>query len=70
VQRLAHSLPRSSSPSSATAGGGSAGGGSSQGGGQSSAPAAAPKHYDAKDASNDGEVQKMIDQSKQSGGKA
>jgi hypothetical protein len=29
-----------------------------------------PKQYDAKDASNDGEVQKMIDQSKQSGGKA
>ena len=62
VQSLARSLPRSS-PSSGSAG---AGGGSGQGGSQS-APAAKP--YNAKDASNDREVEQMIDQSKQGGGK-
>jgi hypothetical protein len=63
VQSLARSLPRSS-PSSGSAG---AGGGSGQGG-SPSAPAA--KSYNAKDASNDREVEQMIDQSKQGGGKA
>ena len=62
VQSLARSLPRSS-PSSGSAG---AGGGNGQGGSQS-APAAKP--YNAKDASNDREVEQMIDQSKQGGGK-
>ena len=69
VQRLAHSLPRSSSSSGGTAGS-SSGGGGGQGGAQAAASAAAPKQFSAKDASNDREVQQMIDQSKKDGGKA
>jgi len=68
VQRLAHSLPRSSSSSGAAAGGSA--GGAGQSGGQGAGTAAAPKQFNAKDASNDREVQQMIDQSKKDGGKA
>ena len=71
VQQLAHSLPRSSQSSSTGASGGSGGGGGQgQAGAQSSTPAPAPKPYNAADASNDREVQQMIDQSKPGGGKA
>ena len=71
VQQLAHSLPRSSPSSSAGASGGSGGGGGEgQTSAQSSAPAPAAKPFNAADASNDGEVQQMIDQSKKGGGKA
>ena len=66
VQQLAHSLPRSSKSS----GGSSSGGGQSQASAQSSTPAPAAKPFNAADASNDREVQQMIDQSKQGGGKA
>jgi len=69
VQQLAHSLPRSSSSSTPGASGGSGGGGG-QSSAQSSTPAPTPKPYIAADASNDREVQQMIDQSKQGGGKA
>ena len=67
VQSLARSLPRSSSS------GGSAGSAAQSGGSgrsASAAPAPSAKPFNAKDASNDGEVQQMIDQSKQTGGKA
>ena len=67
VQSLARSLPRSSSS------GGSSGSAAQSGGSSQSAAAAAvllAKPFNAKDASNDGEVQQMIDQSKQTGGKA
>ncbi len=68
VQSLARSMPRSS-PSAGSAGRSGPGG---QSGSQTtpSAPAPAAKPYNAKDASNDGEVQKMIDQSKKNGGKS
>ena len=70
VQQLAHSLPRSSKSSSTGASGGSGGeGGQGQASAQSSTPAPAPKPFNAADASNDREVQKMIDQSKQGGAK-
>jgi hypothetical protein len=68
VQQLAHSLPRSSKSSGASSGAG--GGGPSQASAQSSTPAPAAKPFNAADASNDREVQQMIDQSKQGGGKA
>ena len=71
VQQLAHSLPRSSSPSTGGASGGSGGGGGEgQTSAQSSAPVPTAKPFNAADASNDREVQQMIDQSKQGGGKA
>ena len=71
VQQLAHSLPRSSPSSSAGASGSSGGGGGEgQTSAQSSAPAPAAKPFNAADASNDREVQQMIDQSKQGGGQA
>ena len=71
VQQLAHSLPRSSSPSTGSAsGGGGGGGGEGQTSAQSSAPVPTAKPFNAADASNDREVQQMIDQSKQGGGKA
>ena len=71
VQQLAHSLPRSSSPSTGGASGGSGGGGrEGQTSAQSSAPVPTAKPFNAADASNDREVQQMIDQSKQGGGKA
>ncbi|MEO6753125.1 MAG: hypothetical protein ABIP85_15205 [Chthoniobacteraceae bacterium] len=71
VQSLARSMPRSDSSSASTSGQ-SNGAGAGGGGGQSSpsAAAAAPKQYNAQDAGNDGEVQQMLDQSKQTGGKA
>ena len=68
VQQLAHSLPRSSKSSGGSSGGG--GGGQSQASAQSSTPAPTAKPFNAADASNDREVQQMIDQSKQGGGKA
>ena len=64
MQSLAHSLPRGRSSS-----GSSESGKSTQSGGGST-PAPAAKAYDASDAGNDREVQQMIDQAKQSGGKA
>ena len=71
VQQLAHSFPRSSgSSTSSTSGGAGGGGGQEKASAQSSTPAPTPKPYNAADASNDGEVQQMIDQSKQGGGKA
>ena len=71
VQQLAHSLPRSSSPSKGSAsGGGGGGGGEGQTSARSSAPVPTAKPFNAADASNDREVQQMIDQSKQGGGKA
>jgi hypothetical protein len=69
VQQLAHSLPRSSNSSSQGTSGTSGGGGEAQTSAQSSAPAPAAKSFNAADASNDREVQQMIDQSKQGGGK-
>ena len=71
VQQLAHSLPRSSSPSTGGASGGSGGGGGEgQTSAQRSAPVPTAKPFNAADTSNDREVQQMIDQSKQGGGKA
>lgn len=64
MQSLAHSLPRGRSASS-----GSQSGQSTQSGGNS-APASKAKSYDASDAGNDREVQQMIDQTQQGGGKA
>jgi len=69
VQQLAHSLPRSNNSSSQGTSGSSGGGGEAQTSAQSSAPAPAAKSFNAADASNDREVQQMIDQSKQDGGK-
>ena len=71
VQSLARSMPQSGSSSASTSQQ-SNGAGAGGGGGQSntSAPAPAPKPYNAQDASNDREVQQMIDQSKQPEGKA
>ena len=66
VQSLARSLPHSSS----STGSATRSGGNGQNGGQSASVAPAPKPYNANDASNDGEVQQMIEQSKQTGGKA
>ncbi len=68
VQQLAHSIPRSSKSSGGSSSGG--GGGQSQASAQSSTPAPTAKPFNAADASNDREVQQMIDQSKQGGGKA
>ena len=67
VQQLAYSLPRSS-PSSASSK--SAGKEADQTGNKSSAPAPAAKPYSAADASNDAEVQQMIEESKQNGGRS
>lgn len=64
MQSLAHSRPRGGSASA-----GSQSGQATQSGGNST-PASTAKTYDASDASNDREVQQMIDQTKQSGGKA
>jgi hypothetical protein len=64
MQSLAHSLPRGRSAST-----GSQSGQSTESGGNT-APASTAKSYDASDAGNDREVQQMIDQTKQSGGKA
>ncbi len=67
VQQLAYSLPRSS-PSSASSK--SAGKEAGQTANKSSAPAPAAKPYSAADASNDAEVQQMIEESKQNGGRS
>ena len=64
MQSLAHSLPRGRSASS-----GSQSGQNTQSAGNS-APASKAKSYDASDAGNDREVQQMIDQTQQGGGKA
>jgi len=71
VQSLARSMPQSGSSTASTSQQ-SNGAGTGGGGGQSntSAPAPAPRPYNAQDASNDREVQQMIDQSKQTGGRA
>jgi len=67
VQQLAYSLPRSSPSSSSS---NSAGKEAGQTGNRSSAPAPAAKPYSAADASNDAEVQQMIEESKQNSGRS
>ena len=67
VQSLARSLPRSSSSGGSS---GSAAQSGESGRSASAAPAPSAKPFNAKDAGNDGEVQQMIDESKQKGGKA
>lgn len=80
VQRLAYAMPRSRPPSSSNGSGRSNGASGSQGGSGSSGsggsapsstpPPPAPRPYNRSDASNDREVQQMIDQSRQSNGQA
>ena len=69
VQNVGYHLSRSSRTSTPSATDASSSAGTEQGGGQGRAPAATPAPYSAQDASNDRQVQQMIDQSKQDGGR-
>jgi hypothetical protein len=69
MQRLAYSMPKRSSGSSG-GGGGNGAQSKSRSGGSSSTPAPAPKPFNRNDASNDREVQQMIDESKNKNGQS
>lgn len=70
VQQLAYSLPRSSSPPSASTKSQSSGEGGGQNASKNSAPASTPRPFNATDASNDGEVQQLIENSKENHGRS
>jgi hypothetical protein len=70
MQRLAYSMPKGRSSGSSGGGGGNGAQSKSRSGGSSSTPAPAPKPFNRSDASNDREVQQMIDESKNKNGQS